>query len=383
MKILVVAHYQGDGSPTAIFIHDQMKAFVEAGHEVVAITPIGIGKQDLDQRRFSGGLVKKTIDGIDHFFLRYLALSNFGEGWFNHNSAIMALKLHERQIFEGFQPDIIHAHTLGADSEIGFWLKRKMGCPLVVTTHGSDTFVPYGMGKKTALKRYADKADTVVCVSSLLRRTLEDCGVYTQMEVILNGFDISCRASETQKDPDSIVQVGYLVPRKKTDISIRALAMLREQGNSTHLTVIGSGTEMENLKKLRSDLHADEYISFTGKLPNKQVQERLAPATYFVMPSVREGFGIVYLEAMAANCIVIGTEGEGIADAIINGENGFLVPADDPEAIVRVIRSCMDDPQRAAVIAENGRKTAQGLTWPYNAAQYAALFEKLIEENKV
>ena len=104
----------------------------------------------------------------------------------------------------------------------------------------------------------------------------------------------------------------------------------------------------------------------------------MSEATYFVMPSVREGFGIVYLEAMAAGCIVIGTEGEGIADAITHGENGFLVPADDPEAIVAVIRGCMDDPQRAAVIAENGRKTALAMTWPYNAEQHGDLYEKLI-----
>ena len=58
------------------------------------------------------------------------------------------------------------------------------------------------------------------------------------------------------------------------------------------------------------------------------------------------------------------------------------MPADNPAAIVSVIRACLDDPHRTAVIAQKGRETAEKLTWAYNAAQYLALFEKLIEENK-
>ena len=158
--------------------------------------------------------------------------------------------------------------------------------------------------------------------------------------------------------------------------------MLKKQGHDVHFTVVGSGPERINLEKLCAELSISEAVTFTGQLSNREVQQRMAEATFFVMPSVREGFGIVYLEAMAAGCITIGTEGEGITDAIISGENGFLVPADDPDAIVKVIRSCMENPQRAKVIAENGRKTAEKMTWSHNALQYQALFSKLAEENK-
>ena len=100
------------------------------------------------------------------------------------------------------------------------------------------------------------------------------------------------------------------------------------------------------------------------------------------MPSVNEGFGIVYLEAMASGCITVGTEGEGIADLIVSGKNGFLVPPDSPDAIVSVIEWCLEHPEEADAIAEQGRKDALDLTWEHNAEQYIELFERMLEDEK-
>jgi glycosyltransferase involved in cell wall biosynthesis len=94
------------------------------------------------------------------------------------------------------------------------------------------------------------------------------------------------------------------------------------------------------------------------------------------MPSIREGFGIVYAEAMACGCVAIGTEGEGIADLIVSGENGYLVPPDDPEAIVETITACLQQPESMRAVADAGRAAALQLTWEVNAAQYLQLFQE-------
>ena len=101
-------------------------------------------------------------------------------------------------------------------------------------------------------------------------------------------------------------------------------------------------------------------------------------ASYFVMASKPEGFGIVYLEAMAAGCIVIGAEEQGIADIIRHGENGFLVPVDDPGRIAEVIDSCMGSPEATAQIASNGQTLARQMTWSVNAEKYLDLFQSLL-----
>ena len=381
MNILVVAHYQNDGSPTAIFIHDQIKAYVAAGHTVRVIVPIPVGKRGLDGKRMGVSTCSREIDGAMHCFLRYVSASNFGDKHFNTISAVIALRCAYTKALEGFCPDVIHAHTLGTDSELGAWLKKKLRKPLVITTHGSDTSVRFSLGKTEEIKALADKGDVVVSVSSSLKKKLKQAGVDTDLRVILNGFEFQYVCNDMCKRKYSIIQVGNLIRQKKNDITIRALSKLACQYPEAKLVIVGDGAERGNLEALCRELNVMDKVQFCGHLPNQKVLSQMAEAQFFCMPSVREGFGIVYLEAMASGCITIGTAGEGIADLIRDGENGFLVPPDDSGAIVKVVEWCLDHPKEAAAIAERGRSAAFGLTWKKNAAEYLNLFESLIERN--
>ena len=86
-------------------------------------------------------------------------------------------------------------------------------------------------------------------------------------------------------------------------------------------------------------------VTLTGGLPHEEVLRRMAQSDLFVLPSWGEGYGIVYIEAMAAGCIAVGAENEGIADTITDGENGFLVPAGDTDAVERVMRAVFAHPE--------------------------------------
>lgn len=379
MNILIVAHYQNDGSPTACFVHSQAKAYLQAGHQVLTISPVGIGKTDIDGKRLQG-TKRCIVDGIEHVYLRYLTISRFGNRFFNHKSAILALKPRLQSILGDFCPDVIHAHGLGFNSEIGAWLKKKLCCPLVVTTHGSDTSVPFAAGRTSDLRNYANEADLLACVSSVLKKNLQVCGTTTDLRVVQNGFDVSHVVQKTNKNPLHIAQVGNLIPSKKVDVTIRAVAALAEKYKDVRLTVVGSGPERAKLEGLCRELGIAEKVVFAGQVPNQEVHQILSEATFFVMASKPEGFGIVYLEAMAAGCITVGTEDQGIADVIQNGTNGFLVPADDAPAIVRVLATCIADPDWAAQIAARGRELAMSLTWENNAQKYVTFFSELIEK---
>lgn len=382
MTILVVCHYGLYQDFTASFVHNQERAIAARGHRIRVIVPVPLGKRDWKGNRFFPLYRRQEADGVELRTFRYISLSHFGKGWWNFPNAKAAMRLWLNDILKDFSPDIIHAHTLGSDSGLGAWLKKRLGVPLVVTTHGSDTFVPFAQGKLSGLKRSADQADHLVCVSTLLKRRLEDCNIAAPMSVILNGFQVKNAAPDPDKPPLSIIQVGYLVPRKKADVTIRAFAALRKRHPDAILDIVGSGSEMERFQALCGEFGVSESVRFRGFLPNPQVLDKLAKARFFVMPSVNEGFGIVYLEAMASGCVTIGTEGEGIADLIVSGENGFLVPPDDPDAIVRIIEQCLEHPKEADAIAERGRRDALGLTWEKNAAQYIQLFEKLREREQ-
>lgn len=375
MNIFVVCHYGLYQDLSSSFVHAQAKAYAEAGHRVDVLIPVALGKNCANRRIFPLHR-RRLADGVHLHYIRFLSLSNYGEKRFNVNSAKKAVQFHWRKLFRESAPDVVHAHTLGFDSDLGAWLKRKLGCPLVVTTHGSDTSVPYANGRKDWLKSCCDKADVVVGVSSKLVRQLADCGTKTPLRSILNGFAVQNLFSG-EKAPDSWIQVGHLIPQKHQDITIRAFSAHAKTAPNATLTIIGEGSDRGRLEALCAELGISHAVRFTGQLPNKDVLAAMASAQFFVMPSHPEGFGIVYLEAMASGCITIGTEGEGIADLIRHGENGFLVPPDSPEAIVSVIEQCLNDREVSAKIARCGRGAALRLTWEENATQYISLFQEI------
>lgn len=383
MEILATVsyHYQGKLYPTAIFIHDQMKAYVRAGHQVRALVTIPWGKKDDFGRRFGPAVRRKEVDGIEHIFMRCLSFSRYGLGGLNRRCCLAALRRHMGKIRKLVSPDVIHAHSLGC-AAAGALLREELGCPLVVTNHGESRCDEPWVSHPDWIAPAANRADTVGCVSSVLERQLRDLGVTVETEIILNGFHMG--AAELPpiagRPPVSLNYTGWLRTLKKVDVTLRAFARLRERWSDASLTIVGNGAQETLFKSLAGELNLGESVSFLGYLDNQSAITEMGKARFFVMPSYPEGFGVVYLEAMSMGCITIGTEGQGIADLIISGENGFLVPPDNPEAIVKIITWCVEHPQEADRIAERGRRDALGLTWDKNAARYIQLFETLREE---
>lgn len=378
MNILIVCHFGMYRDFSSSFVHAQAKAYAALGHRVRAVVPIAIGKGDWDGKRMFSPPQKREIDGVELFPVRYLSLSKYGEAHFNTASALRAVRRRLGALLDGFAPVVIHAHTLGFDSEIGAWLKERLGVPLVVTTHGSDTSIPIEQGMGSELKPPCDRADTIVAVSSVLAGKVRTCGTSTPISVILNGFNQRALPETGGERGHTFIQVGSLQEQKRVHVTVRAFARLRERYPDASLTLAGSGPDRAKLEALCHELGISGAVRFLGTIPNREVLAEMSKARFFILPSVREGFGIVYLEAMACGCVTIGTEGEGVADLIVSGENGFLVPPDDPDAIVRAVEWCLSHPEETAAIAEKGRLTVQGLTWEENAGRYINLFKELI-----
>lgn len=377
MDILVICHYGLYRDLDSSFVHSQVRELAALGHRVRVIIPVGIGKPDRAGRRLKPLLERREADGAELFYVRYLTLSRWGEGGLNAANACAAIEARAKSLLGDFHPGVIQAHTLGFDSRIGARLKKRFRCPLIVTTHGSDTTLPLERGRSEQLREWCDEADAVVCVSGALARKLAGCGTKTPLRVILNGYRPRHPGSGEERDPLGWIQAGHLLEQKRFSVTIRAFAEFRGRHPGAHLTVVGSGPERNALEELCRSLKVEQDVRFTGQIPNEEVLRRMRGARFYVMPSVGEGFGIVYLEAMASGCVVIGTEGEGIADLIESGVNGFLVPPDDPGAIAEAAERCLAEPDLADAVAEAGRRSAAGLTWEHNAREYEDLFRSL------
>ena len=380
MNILVIAPFGMYQSYTASFIHNQARAYVKLGHRVRAVVPLAVAKRSNEGRRFGQPVKVVQKDGVEIYYVRHLSIGARGIRTFNPPSAKLAVRLLSGQILKGFQPDVIHAHTIDFGGVVAQAFRGKCPVPLVITTHGGDTNEALERGEEAQLKKLCDRADAVVACSAVLAENLRRCGTSTPIQYIYNGFAVE-HVQGGPKVPEHIVQVCNLVPSKHVQLTIQAVARLRERHPGISLTVIGDGSERSALERLSAELGLLDAVHFLGRLSNADAMAEMAKASFFIMPSFPEGLGIVYLEAMASGCVTIGTAGEGIDGLIVSGENGFLVPQGDVDGIVRVVDSCLQAPEEANAIAERGRQTAVKLTWDNNAAQYTDLFQFLLKGN--
>ncbi|MEM6253972.1 MAG: glycosyltransferase family 4 protein [Cyanobacteria bacterium P01_D01_bin.156] len=121
-------------------------------------------------------------------------------------------------------------------------------------------------------------------------------------------------------------------PYKGVDVTIRALPEISKTFPNVKYLVIGRGDDQPRLAQLAKDLGVVDQVVFAGFVPNEQLVEHYRLADVYVMPS-QEGFGIVYLEAMACGIPVISGDNDGSADPLQDGRLGWHVPHRNPEAV--------------------------------------------------
>lgn len=375
MNIVVIAHFQYDNSPYCLFVRQQVIAYKKMGHNVVVISPLTRFKKGVN--KYAENKMTNIVDNVKVYYPRHLSFSNYGKYGANSYFAFKKIDKIFRKIVTDFKPDIIHANMIGFDGKIGTMLKEKYNIPLFITTHGSDTTLEIENGKGKYISEICKKADGVVAVSSKLKNQLLQQDNNLNIQVIHNGFDCDY-AKPLEKTPHSIISVGNLKKQKNFDITIKAFNLVLKKYPDATLTIIGDGSEKENLINLVKDLNIINSVNFAGRLDNKNVLRQMASSDVFVLPSTKEGFGIVYLEAMASGCFTIGTKGEGIADIIKSEENGILINPGDYNEIAEYIAKAFDNNEYKIKIQNEGILCARKLTWEENARKNTEFFEKEI-----
>lgn len=387
LRILMMIHRQADNSPYCFYVHEQAKALRALGHDVVVISCVGVTPMMERLRPAQAAVERETptqavVDGVPVVYPRALTLGNAGErllgGRLLARAALpVARKLHEEKPF-----DLVHAHMLPRDGHAGLLVARTLGVPMALTVHGTDVLRYFEPGRTpwARNRRIAQEADALMAVSTLLlSRVAPYRGEGRITRVVPNGVDLSLVPEQVCTTPRAVISVGTLKARKCMDRTLEAFARLAGEFPDATLTIVGMG-EMEGALRGRiAELHLEQRVTLTGGLPHGQVLARMAESDLFVLPSWGEGYGIVYIEAMAAGCIAVGAKGEGIEDTIRDGENGFLVPAGDTDAVCRVMRDVFAHRERYAGLRERGRQTARALTWARNADTVAAIYQEMLE----
>jgi glycosyltransferase involved in cell wall biosynthesis len=183
------------------------------------------------------------------------------------------------------------------------------------------------------------------------------------IRVIYNGVDserLTPNPSERSKHP-LFVYLGRLKKYKNVDVVIRAFAGLDLPGAT--LEIAGTGDYRAPLEGLVKSLDLGDRIRFLGFVPEDQKVHLLRRAWASALASPKEGWGISNLEAAACGTPVIAANSPGIRESVIDGETGFLVPQNDPQAMTAAMRGLVQAPDMVRVLGTAARRFAERFTW--------------------
>lgn len=196
-----------------------------------------------------------------------------------------------------------------------------------------------------ALQRVSTR---VVAVSPDVRKSLLRHRVASEnIAVIRNGINLTRYAPVQDIEGKPFLFIGRLVGDKNVDVLLRALARVP----STRLSIAGDGPEREALMQLAHTLDINDRVEFLGV--RYDIPEILQNAQALVLPSRREGFGLVVIEALASGVPVIASETVAVHGVVRDGVNGACVPTGDVEALAQAMKRFVEEREYRSALARN------------------------------
>jgi glycosyltransferase involved in cell wall biosynthesis len=269
--------------------------------------------------------------------------------------------------FRGFlqaqQVQIVQTFFESSDLWAGFVTKTMSKAKLIWSRR--DMGILRAPKHRIAYRLMAEMPDAVFAVSNQVRRHCIDVDHIDPDRVftIYNGLDLStwpCIVRTTKPSAEMVVTtVGNVRRVKGHDILVRAAARVIEQHPQVQFNVVGDVLEPEyfaELLQLVRSLGISSNFHFVGGISD--LAGYLASTDIFVLPSRSEGFSNAVIEAMAASLPVVATDVGGNAEAVIDGTSGYIVKANDADALYEAIEKLLDDPDMAVAMGAAGRVLA-------------------------
>jgi colanic acid/amylovoran biosynthesis glycosyltransferase len=166
----------------------------------------------------------------------------------------------------------------------------------------------------------------------------------TQINVITPAIDTSLFKVDHSQTPSStlrILTVARLHWKKGLEYSLEAMAVLKRLGISFEYTIIGTGDELERLLFAAHQLGLNEEVSFVGKQTPKAVKNYMIASDVYVQYSIQEGFCNAVLEAQAMGLLCVVSDAEGLAENVMDGITGFVIPKRKPILLANTIEKLL------------------------------------------
>jgi glycosyltransferase involved in cell wall biosynthesis len=217
-----------------------------------------------------------------------------------------------------------------------------------------------------------------VTVSSATRAELAALGVNAgRISVIHNGTPEVTHAPVARTAHPSLVVLGRLVPHKRVEFAMHALAALSTELPTLRLIVAGQGWWETQLRELAGSLGIADRMCFTGFVSEQRKHELLGSAWLALAPSLKEGWGLAIVEAGIRGTPSVAFRGAGgVSEALVDGRTGLL--ADEPDDFVAKVRALLTDDERRHQMGESARVHAASFTWAASGKCFADLVDQVI-----
>lgn len=288
--------------------------------------------------------------------------------------------------------DIIHAYTLYTDGNSAMKLSKKYGIPYVVAVRDTDVNVffkyrPWLIKRGIKILR---EAKAVFFLSETYKKNVIENyipqeyreEISAKAQVVPNGIDsfwidnayrekdLEASLSGIESKTLRVICVAKICRRKNITTLQKALSMLRGRGWDTRLTVIGKGED----KSLLEEICADEHTVYHKEMPKEELIDYYRASDVFVLPSVRETFGLVYAEAITQGLPILYSAGQGFDGQFDEGEVGYRVDAENPQDICDKLEKLALEYKK---LSEKCLDSSGRFDWSDITARYSRIYESI------
>jgi phosphatidyl-myo-inositol dimannoside synthase len=219
-------------------------------------------------------------------------------------------------------------------------------------------------------RRNVERADLVVVTSRYSAEVARrEYGVpLERIAVVPEPIDLEVwddqfwRAPRRPRSGPVVLSVARMYPRKRLADLLHAAAILRARVDGIQVRIVGRGPEWDAIVRLHAELGLGDAVALLGDLTRERLAEEYVNASVFCLPSVQEGFGIVFLEAMAAELPVVACRIAAVPEVVLHDTTGLLVAPRDPGALAETIERLIREPALAKRLGQEGRRRALGFS---------------------
>lgn len=293
------------------------------------------------------------------------------------------------QVAKNEKLDILHVHYAVPHALCAYLAKQMVGdgLKIVTTLHGTDiTVLGYDSSLSDMIRFGIEQSDLVTAVSrDLIRQTKQLLHVHKEIEPVYNFVDkrryYPREVSQLKKvfAPDGekvIMHISNFRPVKRVLDVVEVFRMVREEMKAK-LLFIGEGPELIHVRKQLLELGLANDVHFLGK--QEDVAEVISMADVMLLPSEKESFGLVALEAMACGVPVVASTAGGLPEVVVDGENGFLCKVGDVQSMAKRTLQLLRDDVLYKRFSESGiERSCHTFCHDRIASQYEELYYRLL-----